>query len=92
LKPHVLSIMMSRMGKFIFRIGSIKIVKVNADSDLSVLFKNRHNISDLVWVLFLSNEATFDEFMKSDFDPSIMPGRNRRCCCLTSLVSGLILR
>jgi len=48
--------------------GYIKIVKINTDSDLFVLFKDGYNISNLVWVLFLSNEATFDEFFDLHFD------------------------
>ena len=31
-------------------------------------FKNGHNISKPVWVLFFSNKAAFNEFVKFDFD------------------------
>ena len=44
---------------------AIEIAKVNTDSDIFVLFMDGHNVSNPVWVLFLSNEATFDEFLDS---------------------------
>jgi len=43
-------------------------MEVDADSDLSNYFKHRDNVSNPVWVLLLSNEATFDEFMNFNFD------------------------
>jgi len=54
--------------KFILRIGCVKIMKVDANSDLSVLLKHMYNGSNPVWVLLLSNEATYDEFMNFGFD------------------------
>ena len=50
------------------RTGYIKIAKVNTNPDLFVLFKDGYNISNQVWMLFLSNEATFDEFLNLIFD------------------------
>jgi len=44
------------------------ITKINADLDLLVLFKNGHNISNPIWVLFLMIEATFIEFMNFGLD------------------------
>ena len=41
---------------------------VNAVSDLSIFLKHKDNISNPVWVLFLSNEAAFNEFINFNFD------------------------
>jgi len=89
LKPHVLSIIMSVICN---ENSSLEQVKVSADSDLVVLFKNMHNVSNPVWVLSLLNEATFNEFVNFDFIAAIMWGQNCHHCCLTGSVSGLMLR
>jgi len=54
--------------KFILSTNCIEITEDNADSDLSIFFKRRDNVSNPVWMLLLSNEATFDEFLNFDFD------------------------
>ena len=43
-------------------------MKVNANSDLLIFLEHMDNISNPIWVLFLSNETAFDEFMNFDFD------------------------
>jgi len=43
-------------------------MEVDTNLDLSALFKDGHNVSDTVWVLFLSNEATFDESLNFSLD------------------------
>ena len=43
-------------------------MKVNTDSDLSILLKDRYNVNNPIWVLFLSNEAIFDEFLNLSFN------------------------
>jgi len=43
-------------------------MEVDANSDLSIFLKQGDNISNLVCVLFLSNEVAFDEFMNFSFD------------------------
>jgi len=47
----------------------IKIAKINADFDRFLFFlKMKKNVGDPVWVLFLSNEATIDDFVNFNFD------------------------
>ena len=69
-KPHVLSIITSVMGnkKFILWTCYVKIAKVNTGSDIFILFLNRHNVSNPVWVVFFSNETIFGEFVNFNFD------------------------
>ena len=43
-------------------------MKFNADPDLSILFKDGYDICDLVWMLLLPNEGTFDEFLNLSFN------------------------
>jgi len=45
-----------------------RIMEVDVNPDLLILLEYGHNISNLVCVLFLSNESTFDEFMYFVFD------------------------
>ena len=68
-KSHMLSIMTSAKGKKIhLRTGCVKTTKVNANPDLPALLEHRDNISNPVWTLLFSNEATFDELMNFGFD------------------------
>ena len=43
-------------------------MEVNADPDLPVLLEYGYNVSNLVWILLLLYEATFDEFMNFGFN------------------------
>ena len=54
--------------KFVLRTGCVEITKVDANFDLFVLLEHKDNISNLVWTLLFSNEATFDELMNFGFD------------------------
>ena len=46
----------------------VEITEVNANSNFPVLLENRDNVGNLVWVLLLSNEAAFDEFIDFGLD------------------------
>ena len=52
----------SSLGQVILR------SRKSTDLDLSILIKDGHNVSYQVWVLFLLNEATFEEFLNFSFD------------------------
>jgi len=58
----------NRQRKFVLKTGCIETTEINADPDLSIFLKYREDISNSVWVLLLSNEASFDEFMNFNFD------------------------
>jgi len=53
--------------KFVFRTGCVKITEVNADSDVPVFLEYGNNVINPIWVLFFSNESTFDEFFNFRF-------------------------
>jgi len=54
--------------EFIFRADCIEIAVVNTDTDFSILLKNRDNVSNPIWMLFLPYETTYDEFMDFGFN------------------------
>jgi len=68
-KPHVLSIMMSVMNNKDLSLGQVMLRSWKSLQTLIFpFFLVWHNISNLGWVLFLSNETTFDELVNFSFN------------------------